>query len=592
MAIEIGKGLGQDVEISLMVERSVTTIRELETTAETNAASGMRGILGANGFLFSTCLLGIGIRTIVYLCNRPFWTDEAQLALNLRDRALLELFGKLDYCQAAPPGFLLLEKALITWFGESELVFRSVPFIAGVTAQILFAVFARRILQPQAAAFSVISFAISEALIRYSTEFKQYSLDVLFALLIWLAFFPSYHSGRSNRFRSGAIALVAAIAPWFSFASLLILPVAIGAGTTASFKRDSRRSLAAWMSAWGIFAVSSFTVYELSLSGVSCGPCKDSLMDDRAVPPLGLEAIGWFTSKIFDILTFPCGFIQLATGLAFLFILIGFWQLRKEHPFETASICLPVFLAACGACLSVYPFFGRFVLFALPAAFVLVARGAQWLHLKSKDRDPWMTALLCAILLCPRLDFVGWKRNFPQLRQTEVKRAIEFIAKNRKKSDIVYLYYGAYFPAIFYCRGAQINEDELTVGVPGYWWNSELRQVLLTAWSRTAGAMKKPDNEVYRSYDGGDFSAQWKLYETDIARLTGQGRVWVLFSLTNWLGSDEEKLFLYFLDRHGRFLQRKQFSGASVYLYEFPPEPNNQEQSKDNVSKEGIRVRR
>jgi hypothetical protein len=54
-------------------------------------------------------ILGVGIRTYQYLANRALRGDEAYLVLNILNRSLPELWEPLDYSQAAPIGFLLLD---------------------------------------------------------------------------------------------------------------------------------------------------------------------------------------------------------------------------------------------------------------------------------------------------------------------------------------------------------------------------------------------------------------------------------------------------------------------------------------------------
>lgn len=560
--------MGFDVEMSA---RSPAIEEQIAGSPKANRASKAWSFIGSNGFLVCISLIGIVLRAVVYLHSRSFWTDEAQLALNIRSRAIGDLFGKLDYCQAAPPGFLVVEKYLATWFGESEIVLRFLPLAAGVCAVVIFAVLARQILASRAAALSVTLFALSEALIRYSTEFKQYSVDVFFALLIWLTALPSLSSGAQKGLRFNVAALLAVIAPWFSFASILVIPAILCTGSAAALKQKDRGSILKCLALWVLFGASVSLVYALSLSGVSCAPCKNALMDERAVPPHELTAIGWFANKVFDVMAFPGGFIPLSTGVAFLCLLIGFWQLRQKRPAETMALCLPIALAAGGAWLSIYPFFGRFLLFAVPVILILVAEGVLWLNSKiNGKRTAWISLCIVLLLLWPRLDFVRWKADRTTFRETEVKGALEYIGKNRQPGDVIYVYYGAYFPAKYYCRTAGITEDELTIGIPGYWWNSELRDTLLKAWKKTAPGEAEPKVEIFASYSRGDFSPQWAAFESDIKRLAGKGRVWVLFSLTNWLGSDEEKIFLHFLDKHGHWVKTKRLSGASVFLYEFP----------------------
>jgi len=54
-------------------------------------------------------VLGVALRLAQYLHNESLRLDESFLALNLQSRGLGDLFGQLDYNQAAPPGYLFLE---------------------------------------------------------------------------------------------------------------------------------------------------------------------------------------------------------------------------------------------------------------------------------------------------------------------------------------------------------------------------------------------------------------------------------------------------------------------------------------------------
>ena len=60
--------------------------------------------------------------------------DEAMIALNIERRSYAELFGTLDFNQAAPLGFLWLEKAAVQLLGPSELALRLWPLLAGIAA--------------------------------------------------------------------------------------------------------------------------------------------------------------------------------------------------------------------------------------------------------------------------------------------------------------------------------------------------------------------------------------------------------------------------------------------------------------------------
>src|SRR3990172_1675949 len=139
--------------------------------------------------LLMILLVGLGIvfRLVQYLYNRSLWLDEAALALNIIDRPFAGLLASLDYDQAAPLGYLVIEKAMVLLLGDSEYSLRLFPLIAGVVSVLLFYWVARQHLDLLAALIAVGLFATSRELIYYSAEVKQYGSDVLVALALLLA---------------------------------------------------------------------------------------------------------------------------------------------------------------------------------------------------------------------------------------------------------------------------------------------------------------------------------------------------------------------------------------------------------------------
>jgi len=133
---------------------------------------------------------GIILRFIQYLYNRSLWFDEAMLTFNIINRSFSELFQPLNYGQAAPFGFLIIEKLLIRTFGNSEYVLRLFPFLCGIISVFLFCRVAVYYIEKRAVPIALGLFAISGPLIYYSSEVKQYSSDVTIALLLyWVAIY-------------------------------------------------------------------------------------------------------------------------------------------------------------------------------------------------------------------------------------------------------------------------------------------------------------------------------------------------------------------------------------------------------------------
>ena len=103
----------------------------------------------ARSILFWLMVLGAVLRILRYLSNRSLWLDEAYLADSILTYSFKQLLTQpLLYWQAAPVGFLMLQKCAVTLFGTSEYALRIVPLIAGLASLPLFYGVIRRCLGP------------------------------------------------------------------------------------------------------------------------------------------------------------------------------------------------------------------------------------------------------------------------------------------------------------------------------------------------------------------------------------------------------------------------------------------------------------
>jgi hypothetical protein len=96
-----------------------------------------------------------------FMLDRPLWTDEAALALNVIHKSVLDLAEPLELNQAAPAGFLLLVKLATLAFGTAEPALRLVPFLFGLASMILYWRLACRTLQAFPAVLATWAFAVS-----------------------------------------------------------------------------------------------------------------------------------------------------------------------------------------------------------------------------------------------------------------------------------------------------------------------------------------------------------------------------------------------------------------------------------------------
>ena len=118
-------------------------------------------------------IAGATLRLWQYLANSSLWIDELALARNIIERPAAGLVGPLDYAQVAPLGFLLIQKAVTSIAGTSEMALRAFPLACGLGALLLFWGVSRRILSGWSGPFAVGLFALGIPFIYFSSQVKQ-----------------------------------------------------------------------------------------------------------------------------------------------------------------------------------------------------------------------------------------------------------------------------------------------------------------------------------------------------------------------------------------------------------------------------------
>jgi predicted membrane-bound mannosyltransferase len=167
-------------------------------------------------------LSGVLLRVRQYLTGRSLWADEAALALNLVNRDFAGMFQPLDYDQGAPIGFLLIEKIFNIILGKNELALRLFPLMIGLISLWLFYLLLKKITRGAGLLTALALFALNPRLIYYSSELKQYILDVVVTILLLLIAVRVFDT--SPRKKDFAwLMLAGLIALWFSHPALFVL---------------------------------------------------------------------------------------------------------------------------------------------------------------------------------------------------------------------------------------------------------------------------------------------------------------------------------------------------------------------------------
>lgn len=175
-----------------MLETEGDELREPAVPAHSHRASGSGTIKTmAHSLYFDwlipvSLVIGVCLRTREWLFDKSLWLDELMVAYNITSRSFAGLLQPLSFNQAGPIGWLWAERVSIKLFGMNDLALRFPEWAASIVALGLFPLVARRLIGRSAVPAATLIFATTPELIYYAAETKQYSFDILCALLALL----------------------------------------------------------------------------------------------------------------------------------------------------------------------------------------------------------------------------------------------------------------------------------------------------------------------------------------------------------------------------------------------------------------------
>lgn len=114
-------------------------------------------------------------------------------------------------------------KSSFLLFGISEYSLRLFPLIVSLVSLPLFYKVAGYFLNKKAALISLFFFAISDSLIYYSIEIKQYTFDIFVSLLIYAGILKFIKDNNLTKKRIMILTLIGILAPWFSHPAVFTL---------------------------------------------------------------------------------------------------------------------------------------------------------------------------------------------------------------------------------------------------------------------------------------------------------------------------------------------------------------------------------
>jgi hypothetical protein len=416
-------------------------------------------------FLLAGCVL----RVIQYGANSAQWLDEIILSTSVVSRSTWQLLTtRLDSGQSAPPGVLAIEKLSVVVFGPNDLAFRAYSFLCSLVALVLFHRIVEMTLRGISRPIAVALFATAVPLITFSAQAKQYSSDVVVALLLsWLAL--GIQMFGLTRRRLAVATLTGVVSAWFSQAALFILAgVSLALLWDAWTKRPkvgirSMLPLLTMVAAWG---VSALVVLVLEHRLVSQEQHEflyrfwaHAFMPTRSV----LAAGGWLLRSMRGIF-FGRGSASLLYPMPWVFVALGTlgaWSLWRRQRAGAAVFAGPFLLTLGAAIAHLYPFADRLILFLIPTALLSVSEGIGAIVEVAVGRVG-RPGILAAAIALPGLFPVADPP--PPYVAENIKPVLGALRDRRKVGDSIYVYYGAEAAMQFYGKQYDLRPSDYQVG--------------------------------------------------------------------------------------------------------------------------------
>jgi hypothetical protein len=303
----------------------------------------------------------------------PLWLDEEMIALNVRDRGLLDLAGPLWLAQTAPLGWLAAQRAALVTLGSDELVLRLLPLVYGIATLAVAAWVGRRWLPWPSATLFVLLCWIGPILSHYRFEAKHYSADVFWALLLPALAVRAMEApgGRGRRTRIATWWAAAVLGLWTSNGAVFVAPACAVWLLAGGGRRAGVRDAVPWIVGALAWCASFAAHYWLSLRHAHQNSFLRTYWAGHLPPeslgPLGTA--GW----LFDVLeplAYDPGGTTLAAGL-WVAAITG-WVLSPNRPLGLLFAAAPLTAFALAAARLV-PLQGRVALWIVPAVYFGVA---------------------------------------------------------------------------------------------------------------------------------------------------------------------------------------------------------------------------
>ena len=413
--------------------------------------------------------VGIALRLVAWTQRSSLWLDEVAMALNVSTRSVWDLLAlPLDYGQAAPKGFLLLQWIITHLIGSSALAYRLLPFLAGVAALFVFRNVSRRVLEDTGALVAQLFFALGFWFVFYSADAKPYMLDLTLSLLMLSLAFDFRDSGYA-RANARQLATSGFVAVWLSNGAVLTLfALALALGFLVVRERGARSAARVLWPIGLVWAVAAFAVVWIELRGQFPG-MVDYLHRSNAslfAPlPHSLDDILWFWREWRFEMSMWHGWAMddsVWTALFPALALIGLGSIAWSRRSASILLLAPIATFMVASMAQRYPYGPRFALFPLSLFVLGLGEAADRITRVAAGRAATISRAAVLLLCVPPLYFVA--AYPPPYPWTAVGSYLGRIRAQWLPEDVLYVSFGRALEVLYHAPRFGIDLHRVTFG--------------------------------------------------------------------------------------------------------------------------------
>jgi hypothetical protein len=404
--------------------------------------------------------IGIVLRVYLYFLDRSLWIDEVYLSTGIVNKNFSALLStQLDYYQKAPLGFLLFQKLFISLFSASEMSLRLFPLFSGIAALVLFVPVARYFLKENTVWLAVALFSFAYPLIYHSAEAKQYATELMITVLL-LFLYARFRKDELNKKKFFTLAISGAVFIWFSYPVIFLLAGLSIAALIKAARVNNKKLLvsfffpsALWLLSFGInyfFSTYKHTGVHWTIYWFNY------YKHFMPFPPENIKQLEWFPVRFHRMLDYPLGLwwnfwggtVPFSTLLKMslfpaLFFGVGWLSFFKERKFDFLFLSVSVLLMLVASGIKLYPLLERFYVFISPVFILFIVTGCSVLSQKYFKRQYRfiLPAILLAGLITNAVKLLTDSDNFMLPKKSYQREAMQYVDKNFKQGDILYVYW-------------------------------------------------------------------------------------------------------------------------------------------------------